>query len=271
MSGATYGLLALTTAIFIGAASVSRIYSLTRLSSAGELNGLNMRTPRDFKVMPYGSGSASRNYLDSTQLDFNGQAEFGVDAKFGVTSSTTLDATYNTDFAQVEVDEQQVNLTRFNLLFPEKRPFFLENRGLFAVGKNGEIDLFFSRRIGITDNGALVPIRGGARLTGKSAGLNIGLLDMQTDNVGPTPANNFLTARVSKDLQNRSSVGAIFVSRNATGATLSACRTAAWRVTCISIRPEFPATSVASTVKVLGPSCSGTCGTSHCPLLTMAA
>jgi len=117
----------------------------------------------------------------------------------------------------VEVDEQQVNLTRFNLLFPEKRPFFLENRGLFAVGKNGEIDLFFSRRIGITDGGALVPIRGGARLSGKVAGMNIGLLDMQTEDVGKVAANNFGAVRVAKDLPNRSSVGGIFVNRVATG------------------------------------------------------
>ena len=75
----------------------------------------------------------------------HGSDDWGIDSKIGVTSSTTLDLTYNTDFAQVEVDEQQINLTRFNLLFPEKRPFFLENRGLFAVGRPGEIDLFFSR------------------------------------------------------------------------------------------------------------------------------
>ena len=97
----------------------------------------------------------------------------------------TLDLTYNTDFAQVEVDEQQINLTRFNLLFPEKRPFFLENRGLFAVGKSGEVDLFFSRRIGIGDNGEFVPIQGGARLTGNTNGINVGLLNMQTERVGP--------------------------------------------------------------------------------------
>jgi hypothetical protein len=91
----------------------------------------------------------------------------GIDGKIGVTSSLTFDLTYNTDFAQVEVDEQQINLTRFNLLFPEKRPFFLENRGPFAVGRPGEIDLFFSRRIGIGPSGEIVPILGGARLSGK--------------------------------------------------------------------------------------------------------
>jgi hypothetical protein len=163
------------------------------------------------------SGSANRNFLSSTETDYDQIGDWGIDAKVGVTSSSTLDLTYNTDFAQVEVDEQQINLTRFNLLFPEKRPFFLENRGLFAVGRPGEIDLFFSRRIGISDNGTLLPIVGGARLTGKARGLNIGFMDMQTDDVGPLWGNNFAAARVSKDLGNRSSVGAIGVSRIGTG------------------------------------------------------
>jgi hypothetical protein len=194
---------------------VSRVYNITRLSSAGELRGLDVKAPRNLKLMPYAISSANRNFTPGAEVD--GNADWGIDAKVGVTSSLNLDLTYNTDFAQVEVDEQQVNLTRFNLVFPEKRPFFLENRGLFAVGKNGEIDLFFSRRIGIADNGDLVPIQGGARLTGKTAGFNVGLLNMQTESVGLTPANNFTAARVNKDLRNRSSVGAIFVNRSATG------------------------------------------------------
>ena len=194
---------------------VSRAYNITRLSSAGEVRDLELKTPRNLKVIPYAISSANRNFTEGTKTD--GSADWGVDAKVGVTTSLNLDLTYNTDFAQVEVDEQQINLTRFNLLFPEKRPFFLENRGLFAVGRNGEVDLFFSRRIGITDTGTLVPIRGGARLTGKAGGLNIGLIDMQTERVGDSPANNFMAARVNKDLPNRSSVGAIFVGRTATG------------------------------------------------------
>ena len=194
---------------------VSRIYNLTRLSSAGELRDLNVATPRNLKVMPYALGSANRNFFASPDTDYG--RDFGVDAKVGVTSSLNLDLTYNTDFAQVEVDEQQINLTRFNLLFPEKRPFFLENRGLFAVGKNGEVDLFFSRAIGIADTGDLVPIQGGGRLTGKASGVNIGLLNMQTDDVNVTPANNFSAVRVSKDLRNRTTVGGIFVNRTATG------------------------------------------------------
>ena len=194
---------------------LARVYNITRLSSAGELQGLNVAPPRNFKLMPYALTQANRNFTPGAKTD--GDLNWGVDAKIGVTSSMNLDLTYNTDFAQVEVDEQQVNLTRFNLLFPEKRPFFLENRGLFAVGKNGEIDLFFSRRIGITDGGALVPIRGGARLSGKVAGMNIGLLDMQTDDVGKVAANNFGAVRVAKNLPNRSSVGGIFVNRVGTG------------------------------------------------------
>src|SRR5207248_1358865 len=135
-----------------------------------------------------------------------------------------LDLTYDTDFAQVEADEQQINLTRFNLVFPEKRPFFLENAGLFAFGKTGQVDLFYSRRIGISEEGQLVPVRGGARLTGKAAGANIGVLNMKTDSTAPaevaapyTPANNFTAVRVSRELPRRSRLGAIFTNRTATG------------------------------------------------------
>ena len=201
---------------------VARIYNVTRLSSAGELRGLDVPAPRDFKLMPYAISSANRNFTPGASVDYDG--DWGLDAKIGVTSSMTLDLTYNTDFAQVEVDEQQINLTRFNLLFPEKRPFFLENRGLFAVGRPGEVDLFFSRRIGIADGGTLLPIQGGARLSGKAGGVNVGLLNMQTERVGCAtpggacqPGNNFTAARVNRDLANRSSVGAIFVNRAGTG------------------------------------------------------
>jgi hypothetical protein len=171
-------------------------------------------------LVPYTVGSANRNYTPGATTDFDG--DIGFDTKFGLTSGLNLDVTYNTDFAQVEVDTQQINLTRFNVRFPEKRPFFLENSGLFQVGKGNDLDLFFSRRIGLDNNGGLVPIKGGARLSGKAAGLNIGFLNMQTEAVGsgsarPTPANNFTVARVNKEMPNRSALGAIFVNRNATG------------------------------------------------------
>jgi hypothetical protein len=196
-------------------APLARIYALGRLSSAGELRGLNLQTPRNFKVLPYVVSSANRNFSQRTNTDLEG--DFGFDAKFGVTPSLNLDATYNTDFAQVEVDTQQINLTRFNLRFPEKRPFFLENSGLFTIGKGQELDLFFSRSIGLDDSGALVPIKGGGRLSGKAGGYNIGVLNMQTDDVRARPGNNFSVLRVSRELPSRSGVGAMFVNRTATG------------------------------------------------------
>ncbi|HSF20060.1 MAG TPA: DUF5916 domain-containing protein [Vicinamibacteria bacterium] len=195
---------------------VSRIYNLYRLSSAGELHGLELETPRNFKVTPYVLGSSERDYTTSDTNDLNG--DFGVDAKFGVSPSLNLDLTYNTDFAQVEVDEQQINLTRFNLFFPEKRPFFLENAGNFAMGLNQSVELFFSRRIGIGPDGTPVPILGGARLSGKAGAYNVGVLNMQTEEVAElTSANNYTVASLSREFPNRSGVGALFVNRLGTG------------------------------------------------------
>src|SRR5215208_2212495 len=193
-----------------------RQYDLSRLTSAGEIRGLQLKTPRNFKVLPYVVGSADRTFSPrSTPVDTNG--DWGFDAKFGVTPSMNLDATYNTDFAQVEVDTQQINLTRFNIRFPEKRPFFLENSGLFTIGKGDELDLFFSRRIGLDENGLLVPIDAAARFTGKVSAVNVGVLNMQTDEFGVNPGNNFSVLRVSRELRNRSGIGAMFVNRSATG------------------------------------------------------
>ena len=209
-------------------APIGQVYNLYRLSQAGELHGLELAEPRNLKVTPYAVGSASRAYTNplETEPDLNG--DFGFDVKYGVTPSLTLDLTYNTDFAQVEVDQQVVNLTRFNVRFPEKRTFFLENAGQFAAGKPG-IDLFFSRRIGIdTSTRAAVPILGGARLSGRAGKFNLGFLTMQTDRLladeslgGPpevlTPYNNYSMARVSRELPNRSSLGGIVVNRDAMG------------------------------------------------------
>ncbi len=210
---------------------VSRVFNLYRLSSAGEIRNLELETPRNFKVTPYVLGESSRDYEIQNESDLDG--DFGVDAKFGITPSLNLDLTYNTDFAQVEVDEQQVNLTRFNLFYPEKRPFFLENAGTFSVGKasgrDQSVELFFSRKIGIGDDGGLVPIRAGARLSGKVGNYNVGVLNMQTESVqglvgvggeevlGLTPANNFTVARVSREFPNRSNLGGLFINRTATG------------------------------------------------------
>ncbi|HSR69616.1 MAG TPA: DUF5916 domain-containing protein [Acidobacteriota bacterium] len=192
---------------------LSRQHDLFRLSDAGALTDLRIPSQRNLKVIPYVLGEM-RKTGDQETLRLG---DAGADAKYSITPALTLDLTYNTDFAQVEVDEQQINLNRFSLFFPEKRPFFLENAGLFAVGDPGNTELFFSRRIGLAQ-GREVPIVGGARLTGKVRGTNIGFLNMQTEEVGGlTQANNFTVARISRELPNRSSLGAIFVNRQGTG------------------------------------------------------
>jgi hypothetical protein len=134
---------------------IPRQFSITRLSLAGELQELPVPARRTATVTPYALGATARDY--PTQAEFDQRAEVGVDAKLGLTPSLTLDLTWNTDFAQVEVDEQRVNLTRFPLFFPEKRPFFLENAGVFSAGTPQAAELFFSRRIGIDANGQLTP------------------------------------------------------------------------------------------------------------------
>ena len=198
-----------------------RQYNLYRVSRAGRLTNLEVPSPRNLQVMPYVLGQASRDYT-VTDSKADGAGDFGVDLKYSITPSLTLAATYNTDFAQVEVDEQQINLDRFSLFFPEKRPFFLENAGLFSIGvsefSGQEVELFFSRRIGIGPDGEIIPILGGARVSGQVSGVNVGLLNMQTESVeGVAPSNNFSVARLRKDLPNRSSIGALVTNRISTG------------------------------------------------------
>ena len=191
---------------------VPREFNLYRLNYAGDLEGLALPFRRLATVTPYALTSTARDY-EGGETSFNEEADFGGEAKIQVTQGLTFDVTANTDFAQVEVDNQQVNLTRFSLLFPEKRPFFLENAGFFTVGANGA-DLFFSRNIGIAD-GEQVPIRGGARLSGRAAGFNVGLLHIQTNGVdGIQPDNAYSVARIARELPNRSRIGALFVDRN---------------------------------------------------------
>lgn len=197
-------------------APIPRQFNLYRLSLAGSIGGVQTPALRNLRITPYALGNVLASGLAPVESDTD--YDFGGDLKYSITPSLTLDATVNTDFAQVEVDDQQVNLDRFTLFFPEKRPFFLENAGFFSVGNPGEVDLFFSRRIGIGDNGQAIPILGGGRVSGKAGKFNIGLLNMQTSDFNDTVAStNFSVARVSRDLPNRSSIGAIFTNRDATG------------------------------------------------------
>src|SRR5690606_37969336 len=144
-------------------APLSQDRTLFRVSEAGSIEGIAVPVLRNLQLTPYVLG---RSRTGGALTESRSDEEVGFDRKYAVTPSLTLDATYNTDFAQVEVDEQQVNLDRFNLFFPEKRAFFLENAGQFTVGNPQEVELFFSRRIGIAA-GVPVPIDGGLRLSGK--------------------------------------------------------------------------------------------------------
>jgi hypothetical protein len=137
----------------------------------------------------------------------------GGEIKYGVTQSLTLDLTYNTDFAQVEVDEQRTNLTRFPLFFPEKRPFFLENAGIFSAGTPQAVDLFFTRRIGIDSAGQPVPIVGGGRLTGRVGDFTVGALQIFTENSGTQEAMAYSVGRVQRELGGRSRIGVLGVQR----------------------------------------------------------
>lgn len=193
-------------------------FNLHRLSLAGTLTGLNLKSPGNLKIIPYVLGNATSNNLVSPKSN-SSNAKVGGDIKYSVTPSLTLDLTYNTDFAQVEVDDQQVNIDRFNLFFPEKRPFFLENAGWFGVGSVGEVDLFFSRRIGLSNDGRQIPLVGGARLSGKVNQTNIGLMSLFTDEVSElnVAKNNFSIARINHQFKKRSYIGGVFINKEALG------------------------------------------------------
>jgi hypothetical protein len=210
-----------------------------RLSAAATLIGVEVpQRNRLIDIKPYAIGSLATDRTATPRTSNQLGKDAGVDIKFGVTPNLVADLTYNTDFAQVEVDEQQVNLTRFPLLFPEKREFFLEGRGIFDFGRpagagaeggfriqrgagglnsgGGDVPmLFFSRRIGLS-NATGVPILGGGRLTGKADRLTIGAVNIQTDDApgAGAVATNFTVLRVKQDILRRSRIGAIFTGRS---------------------------------------------------------
>ena len=200
---------------------------IIRMSRAATLVGLEAPPiGLSLDVKPYGIGSLTTDRTaaspKSNELDGSG----GVDLKWGVTQNLTADFTYNTDFAQVEVDQQQVNLTRFSLFFPEKREFFLESRGIFNFpsstaggggGRGGGTvpTLFFSRRIGILGR-TPVPIIGGGRVTGKVGPFDVGAIDIVTDDVSDIGAQmtNFTVLRLRADVLQRSNIGGLYTRRS---------------------------------------------------------
>ncbi|WP_420449537.1 DUF5916 domain-containing protein [Candidatus Palauibacter sp.] len=210
-------------------APLDRRDQIHKMSKAGTITGFSGVGPGlNLRVKPYVLGQDQTGTLvDEGRAGT--QADIGFDVKYGVTPGLTLDLTYNTDFAQVEVDQEQVNLTRFPLFFPEKRDFFVENSGTFAFGDQSErsyrtgvslrdFTLFHSRRIGLRGTGEPIPILGGARLTGRAAGFEVGLMNLQTRSGRGLPAENFSVMRARRSVFGTSDVGAIFVNREATGA-----------------------------------------------------
>ncbi|HKT10058.1 MAG TPA: DUF5916 domain-containing protein [Gemmatimonadaceae bacterium] len=191
-----------------------RTEGLDQLLTEGELLGLGgVSRARDIELEPYVLASAHQAPHDSVLATTGGagvSGKVGIDAKLAVSPTLTADLTVNTDFAQVEVDSQVINLTRFPTFFPEKRDFFLESSGIFEFGFNQKALLFYSRRIGLTDSGTVAPILAGARLYGRAGPWSIGFIDART---GGDENDNDAVVRVKHDLFARSYVGAMATLR----------------------------------------------------------
>ena len=181
--------------------------NVTSMATAGELLGLEgIPQGNTLEIRPAIVGGAEANY--GSKADVESVSKPSLDVKYGLTSGLTLDATVNTDFAQVEADEERVNLSRFDISFEEKRPFFLEGVGIF----NAPMSLFYSRRIGIEKNKE-VPILGGWKLTGKVDKQSLGLLSVQTGEMDEIPSTNFSAFRMQRDILRSSSAGLMFLSK----------------------------------------------------------
>ena len=200
--------------------------AIFQISLSATLVGLEVpEAGRTLEIKPYAISELTGDRTSARPISNDLGGDFGLDVKYGVTENLVADLTVNTDFAQVEADEQQINLTRFSLFFPEKREFFLENQGVFVFGgarsagaRGGGTDvpvLFYSREIGL-DRGQEVPMDVGGRLTGRVGRFSVGLLNIQTGGVPDIGAlgTNFTVARVRSDVLRRSNVGALFTGRS---------------------------------------------------------
>ncbi len=184
----------------------SRDAELEQVSRAGVLVGLRgMSSVHLLELRPYGLGGMESPRTLST----NSIKEFGGDINYLITPTLKLNVTANPDFAQVESDRAQVNLTRFSLFFPEKRKFFLEGQNFFDFGLGYSIRPFYSRRIGLTEDGQEVRILGGARLLGKQGRTTLGGMVLKTAREGTTPSTNYAVARWKQDIFQQSTVGII--------------------------------------------------------------
>ncbi len=190
-----------------------RSQGIRLLENSGELGGLSSLPRRALaELRPYAASTwspAERDYTLSPvpiTRDKSLHGDIGLDAKLAPTATLTLDLTVNADFAQADVDNQVINFTRFPLFFPEQRSFFTENAGIFEFGRSGQTQLFYSRRIGLTPDGEPVPLVGGARLTGRTLGQQVGLIAART---GGARQATSVVARVKHDVLDRGWIGAM--------------------------------------------------------------
>ena len=219
-------------------ASAGGSAGIFRVSAAADLVGLDLPSAgKNIGIKPYAISSLTSDLTLAEPISNDADGDSGIDLKYGITANVTADLTYNTDFAQVEVDERQVNLSRFSLFFPKKREFFLEGQGTFDVGSRSRAGggfgggggfrgggggfggggaaptVFYSRRIGLSE-GEAVPIIGGGRVTGKAGRIGFGVMNLQTEDLGATPQTNFSVVRIKQDILRRSSIGALFTNRS---------------------------------------------------------
>ena len=178
------------------------------LSKCGTLRiDKSLKSGRELEIKPFTLAGMEKEISKNTNDTFN----YGFDIKYGLSSNTTLDLTTKTDFAQVESDKEEINLTRFDLFYPEKRDFFLEGFETFDFTQGGT-RLFYSRRIGISPDREEIPILGGAKLTQKKGSYRLGFLTMQTEDAHGYPTTNYSAVRVKKDVLQQSYIGFIATS-----------------------------------------------------------
>jgi hypothetical protein len=204
-------------------APVPRQFSHYNVAYAGTLAGIaGAERGRHLQVKPFLTGSVLHPLPGAPWAR---DADGGVDVKWGLSSSLLLDATWRTDFSQVEVDEQQINLTRFSLFFPEKREFFLESPSAFQIGlvesnnetARRELVPFFSRRIGLSDSGQPIPVVGGLRLTGRAGPHSVGVMTMHVEGEEEAWGTTFAAARVARELTSTASASAFYFGRESDG------------------------------------------------------
>jgi hypothetical protein len=195
---------------------------MLRMGNAGHIAGLrDLRSRRRLELVPFVTPMVTRDVPSGAPV--SRRADVGFDARVGLTGELTADLTYNTDFAQVEADQEVVNTTRFSLFFPEKRQFFTESAAIFDYGRAtatggssastgpGLLSLFYSRRIGLVD-GQEVPLIGGGKITGRAGPYALGVINITTDDAEAGPGANFTAVRVKRSVLSRSSVGAILLN-----------------------------------------------------------